>query len=231
MVAALESVKLQCRGQIQVPMPLCKHHYHLVYNLLQPTQTNCRVCDICLKHTQSRLCPQPDVIEAHLRDTVGFEGHITSADKVCNSCYKSHLVVLQESQTISRDSDLQRLINTFEQASTEADRITSVSELLQAALITTTIQVGNKPLAREVILLPTVHNQFQSYTTELAAASNQQGSVVSVSAMWVLSGLAANLQHHMTYSCMIRKYGTLLYRSNTDLIPSLIAKSPNKLNL
>ncbi len=130
-------------------------------------------------------------------------------------------MVLQESQTISRDNNLQRLINTFEQANIEVDHITSVSELLHAALIATTIQVGYKLLEREVILLPAVHNKFQTYTTELAAGSNLQDSVTSVSAMWLLSGLTTNFEHHMTYSCKIRKYGTLLYRPNTDLLPSL----------
>ena len=45
--------------------------------------------------------------------------------------------------------------------------------------------------------------------------------VKSASYMWLLSGLTANLQHHMTYTCKVRKYGTLIYRPNTDLIPSL----------
>ncbi len=39
--------------------------------------------------------------------------------------------------------------------------------------------------------------------------------------MWVLSSLIANLQHHMTYRCTVRKYGTLILRPNTDLMPSL----------
>ena len=127
--AILQAQELQYQ-EITVPTPLCSHHYHLVYNLLQPTrQTNCAVCGISLRHTQSRSCPQPDVIEQHLRETIGFEGHIATADKVCYSCYKSHLVILQESRNTSRDSDLEGIISTLKQASANADSICSTTEL------------------------------------------------------------------------------------------------------
>ena len=72
--------------------------------------------------------------------------------------------------------------------------------------------------------LPAVHDFFNRSATELAAASNLEGEIAmvkSASYMWLLSGLTANLQHHMTYTCKVRKYGTLIYRPNTDLIPSL----------
>ena len=38
---------------------------------------------------------------------------------------------------------------------------------------------------------------------------------------WLLSGLTANLKHHIAYSCKVRKYGTILYRPNADLLPSI----------
>lgn len=42
-------------------------------------------------------------------------------------------------------------------------------------------------------------------------------------AMWVFSNLASEYQGHLAYSCTIRRYGTLLYRANTDLAPMLQA--------
>ena len=38
---------------------------------------------------------------------------------------------------------------------------------------------------------------------------------------WILSNLTVHLQHHMTYSFRVRKYGTKIYRPHSDLIPSL----------
>ena len=50
----------------------------------------------------------------------------------------------------------------------------------------------------------------------------KQGDIhKSVTCMWVLSCLKANLQHHITYRCTVRKCGTLVFRPNIDLIPSL----------
>ena len=38
---------------------------------------------------------------------------------------------------------------------------------------------------------------------------------------WIQSNLTVHLQHHMTYSCRVRKYGTIIYRPHSDLILSL----------
>ncbi len=78
-------------------------------------------------------------------------------------------------------------------------------------------------MGEEVLYLLVVLDQFQGYATELAAASqlDEEGTVKSVSSTWLLSGLTANLNHHIAYSCKTRKYGTLIYRPTTDLLPSL----------
>lgn len=67
--------------------------------------------------------------------------------------------------------------------------------------------------------IPAVHDQFQRYVNELAAASHLEGDnvVKLVPSTWLLSGLTANLKHHITYSCKVhiaysckvRKYGTM----------------------
>ena len=46
-----EDTGLQTEGDtIPFPTPLCNHHYYMVYNALQPQQTNCPTCGISLKH-------------------------------------------------------------------------------------------------------------------------------------------------------------------------------------
>ncbi len=37
--------------------------------------------------TQLRACPQPEVIEEHLNETIVFQGHLERGDQVCYSCY------------------------------------------------------------------------------------------------------------------------------------------------
>ena len=42
-----------------------------------------------------------------------------------------------------------------------------------------------------------------------------------LTARWVLSNLTSSLQHHLTYVCKVRKYGTLLYRTNRNVLVAL----------
>jgi hypothetical protein len=39
--------------------------------------------------------------------------------------------------------------------------------------------------------------------------------------VWILSNLTANIHYHLDSVCMVCKYGALIFRPNTDLIPSL----------
>lgn len=55
--------RLQTEGDIiPIPTPLCKQHYYIVYNWVQPQQTNCPTCGVSLKHVKSRQCPNPEII-------------------------------------------------------------------------------------------------------------------------------------------------------------------------
>ena len=59
---AFESAGLNCSSEvIPVPTPLCKYHYHTVYNALQPRE--CTTCGTRLRGNSHRPCPKPDVIQ------------------------------------------------------------------------------------------------------------------------------------------------------------------------
>ena len=97
--SAMETAGIECSlHELPEPTPLCKHHYHLIYNILQPPQTNCVTCHISLRHCNSRPCPKPEIIELHLRENTGFEGHLKAQDKVCYTCYKSHITTKSNDQ-------------------------------------------------------------------------------------------------------------------------------------
>jgi len=114
---AFESTGLKCSSEvIPTPTPLCKCHYRIVYSTLQ--HRRCATCGVRLRGNNHRPCPKPDAIQQHLKGRTGFEGEIIlyCQNRVCMSCYKSHLLVLKEpEQTISRDNDLQQLIDTYTQ--------------------------------------------------------------------------------------------------------------------
>ena len=58
---------------------------------MSPSQTNCASCDVSLKYVDARSCSNPPVIEEHMREKTGFEGHIGDNDEVCMNFYKFHL--------------------------------------------------------------------------------------------------------------------------------------------
>ena len=168
-----EDAGLVCSSHtIPVPTPLCSHHYHLLYNRLHPTPTNCSTCDSTLKNSTPRHCPDPLVIQSHLIETTGFEGTINSNDKVCNSCYKSHLVILNANKLVSRDSDLLLVISTLKQNAKAINELSNLQHVLDAAVNHTTIMVAEEMLHRRVLHLPAVHEFLCNRADTLTLTAN-----------------------------------------------------------
>ena len=207
---------------IPIPTPLCKHHYHLIYNKVEPRQVHCITYGTSLRNTKSKACPQPTIIEPYLRENMGFEGNIKESDKVCYACYRSHLIILQKRNEISTDSDLADLITTLSHQIHAPNTIQSTSDLIDAAMTRVVVSVGRELLEGNVMLLPDVHELFNSNASQLSQHLHENINIPElVTSAYVLSNLMANLQHHIMYSCKVKKYGTLIYRPNSDLRPAL----------
>ena len=103
-------MRLVCSTEtIPIPVPLCKHHYHMVYNETQPHQEHRVTCRTALRRhssSQVRVCPQPTIIQDYLKEHTEFEDTIKESDKVCYTCYHSHLVIIAQKSQCSTDSDL-----------------------------------------------------------------------------------------------------------------------------
>ena len=86
----------------------------------------------------------------------------------------------------------------------------------------TVVTVGNVLQENRVMLLPSIHSMFTNYAQDLAKAEDLQEppELKSLGSRWVLSELTAQLQHHMVYSCKVRKYGTLVYRPDLSYPPA-----------
>ena len=97
------------------PTPLCKQHYHMLYNILWPTQRHCITCSTSLWHGSSRTCPSLNIIQNYLHDNTEFDIYINEQDKVCLTCYKSHLLIIEESKNNNAhgDSELDDLITIY----------------------------------------------------------------------------------------------------------------------
>ena len=86
------------------------------------------------------------------------------------------------------------------------------------------IYVGQQLLEGNALLLPSIHDLLCEYIKQVITANNLELEACTstlVTSRWVLSSLTATLQHHIACTCTVRKYGTLIYRPNTDLRPTL----------
>ena len=101
--------------------------------------------------------------------------------------------------------------------------IKCADDIVNRAMYSTAIYVGEGLLQQESFLLPSVHEIFHAFAAEVAHMANLDfgESENLVTARWLLSNLVVCLQHHLAYACRVRKHGTLLYRSNGDFLASL----------
>ena len=204
-------------------MPLCKL---LVYNITQPSQTLCITCNATLKYSNHRLCPNPSKVEEYLKQHTDYDGHIGAQDNVCYACYESHLVIIDQSQSKSSDDDLGRLISELlDEAHTSS--IDSVDEAINMAIKRVKIEVGKTLLDLDVLLLQAIHDHFNGYleaynVIKESKLEDRESLLAQLNvSRWILSNLIATFQHHITYLCKTRKYWTLEYRPETDLIDAL----------
>ena len=95
----------------------------------------------------------------------------------------------------------------------------------------TVVTVGNVLQENRAMLLPSIHSMFTNYAQDLAKAEDLQEppELKSLGSRWVYSELTAQLQHHMVYSCKVRKYGTLVHRPDPTYLILLLSKAMWKL--
>ena len=206
----------------------------MVYNTCQPTQLNCQTCCAVLRKQNARPCPDPETIRTYLEETTGYEGTLNDGDKVCFACYKSHLHILKHSQSKSTDADLDEVIKvTTQNIIPHVSDVKSADDAINRAVHMTVVHVAEALVRQEGLLLPDVYKLYTSgnnnpsckhsflprnrnFLEEMNACaivdtSSENKQVLT--ARWVLSNLTSSLQHHLSYVCKVRKYGTLLYRT------------------
>ena len=64
-------------------------------------QGMCATCGVQLRGNNHHPCPKLDVIRKHLKENTGFEGEIHSQDRVCMTCYKSHLALWKRTNPLA----------------------------------------------------------------------------------------------------------------------------------
>ena len=135
----------------------------------------------------------------------GFEGEIRSHDRVCFTCYKSHLVILKQNKPVSKDSDLQQLIDTYYQQIPSVDQVITTQDVITIAMARTLVTVGKELLGNRAMLLTSIHSLFNKYAKDLVKAKNmpEPQELTTISSRWILSKLT---HHYNTTSYIVAKY-------------------------
>ena len=119
-----------------------------------------------------------------------------------------------------------RLAGTYMKHLVPIENLKGANDIIEHAMQSTAIYVAEQLLEQECLLLPAVKEKYYSVMSTLTCRQNQHVED-TVTARWLLSNLVVCLHHHLSYTCSVRKHGTLLYRSNGDLsfISHLLYKS------
>ena len=170
-----------------------------------------------------------------MSENTKFEGSLHPDDRVCSTCYNSHLVILKHNIkkcVQSTDLDLERLIDTLGSSIPDVTNINTYDNAIEYSTKSVAVSLG-----KALLLLQHVHTMFIERLTTVIENSTSGFSTTKQdhpSQSWLRSYLSSLLEHHMTYKCSVRKYGTLLYRYGGDLVPALtasLAKSTGTDNL
>ena len=182
---------------------------------------NCQTCCAVLRKQNARPCPDPETIQTYLEETTGYEGTLNDGDKLCFTCYKSHLHILKHSQRKSTDADLDEVIKVTKRNMIHVSDVKSADDAINRAMHMTVVHVAEALVRQEGLLLPDVYNYFLEEMNACAIVDTSSENKQVLTARWVLSNLTSSLQHHLSYVCKVRKYGTLLYRTNGDVLVAL----------
>ena len=223
-----ENVNIQPESSMhEKGVGLCKKHYGTWYRHIHPFHTKCKICEKNITDmSKSRVCPQPQVIQKYLRDNTDFVGEICIDDKVCYTCYKSHLIIIKHinSTVSSTDADLHLLIAQIQQNIPRVSDVHTLDQAIQFTSNVLAVEVGEAILKQTALLLPSTYEKFCDKLTAMTTAHGIQINEEIpklVTANWLCSQLSSMLEHHLAFRCSVKRYGTVLYRYGGDLLHAL----------
>jgi len=178
-------------------------HYGEMYRYMNPYKTKCRTCDRKFTDaTKIRICPDPDLVQKFLEQNTDFAGPINPDDRVCYTCYKSHLLITKHTHNTpsSTDPDLLTKINMIKCEMCNELDIHTIEQTLSHAAHLSAVHVGEALLKQTALLLPDVYDLFVSYVTQTASLcciALEQDIHSIPSPNWLRKELSSPLARHV----------------------------------
>ena len=207
-------------------LALCNSHYQKLYRELE-FPAPCATCGVPSRYGKHhvRRCPDPTVITSHLQTTTGFSGALTNDSRVCKACYEFHSQILrhhQENPSLeSVKANLRTDISTFESCDKQA---VTDEQYLKWLVQNVAMMLASLLEKDEAVLLPELHTKFchilEAHTSNFPGVST---SIVDnpLTTTWLLSSISIYFKSTLGVVCKHRKYGTLLYKKDGDLLKAL----------
>ena len=214
---------------------MCTDHYlQMNRQLHQPNP--CASCEEMPKKGEpfTRHCPAPKTINNYLNHISSEAANLTDTSIICYSCYKYFHWILNQIQentkpqqvpTSSDDTDtvistLSKKIQTIE---LKGPKSISVSDYRDIVLCQIGIEVALAFSKDEVLLLPNVYRDFAS---KFQDPSNSYPTLIITendvpSNRWLLSQLHHCFGDMLQVECKHKRYGSLLFHKNCDLLKAL----------
>ena len=201
------------------PLFLCSKHYQELYR--QFTSHPCASCNIKPKPGTSftRHCPDPTLVNKALYGNSDEAEYLTPSDCICLSCYKAHLEIIK---SYKHEYKLVDMIQIWKFAQSDS------TDPLTKAILKVVLYIANEFESQRAVLLPKVSQLFlKEYLTETNECSEDQEHTIETKegtmkfTSLVTEATEAHLHSFMNSICTHKKFGTLLYSKEGDLLTSL----------
>ena len=143
---------------------------------LQPKVVQWSLCKSYLKGVVARRCPDPQRVQKYLEESIGFRVKITDDVSLCTSSYKSHLQILKKVPS-STDDDLLSIILNLKSSITLNEDLPCAEAVVNKAIYSTAVYVGERLIQQEALLLPAVYMIFTDFLAQFKTEANVESEV------------------------------------------------------
>ena len=122
----IKTLKLPPSSNESEQIHLCIEHYKVIHRSLPENKEQYdhskHRCTACRKSIHEfRHCPNPDIINNHLKKHTDFEGHLDDKSIICRMCYNCHHMILKGMEEESTNAEL---VHLLEEITNEMDTLT-----------------------------------------------------------------------------------------------------------
>ena len=154
--------------------PLCASHYRKIHRLLHSdddmyAEKRCCTCNAWI-HGMSRHCPNPEIVQQYFSQNDDTDVHTTDKDYICTTCYNFQLLIIQDTESRSTDSELEELLSSQQLPALWSD---SYPPYITAALKEIIRKLGEMLLKSLAVLFPDVYKYFTFLATNEAKATSE----------------------------------------------------------